>query len=420
VPAAQPVLTEDQARQIVGDCGFGNSPAAPDGAGRVGVELEWLVVRTDDHDRPAEFDTVRDAVDALGPLPGGSLVTFEPGGQVELSSPALPGLDACEPLGRDCAVLEQRLRDAGAGLVALGLAPGPAPDRVVRSPRYDAMEAFFDGDGAAGRTMMRGTAAIQVNVDLGGAGEAERRWRLAHDLGPVLAAAFANSPLAHGVPTGWRSTRLAVWFDVDPGRSAPVVTAAPGRRSWADYALAARVMLVRCSEEEHRPLKEDLAFSAWIADGHELGWPTPEDLEYHLTTLFPPVRPRRWLELRMIDALPDPWWRVAVAVSSTLLADGDLAGRVAEAAAPTRHRWRDAARHGLADAELRRAACDCFAAALEAMPERGADPATVDATAAYVDRYVARGRCPADDRLDAWARDGVVVPEPEGGDGAWT
>jgi glutamate--cysteine ligase len=419
MPAAQPVLTEDRARQIVGDCGFGSPPAAPNGAGRVGVELEWLVVRTDDHDRPAAFETVRDVVDALGPLPGGSLVTFEPGGQVELSSPALPGLDACEPLRRDCSVLEQGLREVGVGLVAVGLAPGPAPDRVVRSPRYDAMETYFDADGAAGRTMMRGTAAIQVNVDLGGAGEAERRWRLAHDLGPVLAAAFANSPLSHGMPTGWRSTRLAVWFDIDPGRSAPVVSSAPGPRAWADYALAARVMLVRCSDEEHRPLKEDLAFSDWIADGHELGWPTPEDLEYHLTTLFPPVRPRRWLELRMIDALPDPWWQVAVAVSSTLLTEPDLGDRVAATAAPVRNRWRDAARHGLADPDLRRAACDCFAAALEALRARGAEAATIDATAAYADRYIARGRCPADDRLDAWTRDGVVVPAPEGGNGSW-
>ena len=48
-----------------------------------------------------------------------------------------------------------------------------------------------------------------------------------------------------------------------------------------------------------------LTFAEWIEDGHELGWPTLDDLDYHLTTLFPPVRPRGWLELRMIDALPD-------------------------------------------------------------------------------------------------------------------
>ena len=419
MPAPQPVLTEPEARQIVGDCGFGSPTAPPNGAGRVGIELEWLAVRIDDPERPAAFDTVRDAVEALGPLPGASVVSFEPGGQVELSSPALPGLDACEPLRRDSATLGRALGEAGVALLAVGLAPGREPDRVVHTPRYDAMEAYFDADGDAGRTMMRSTAAIQVNVDLGPPDEAERRWRLAHDVGPVLAAAFANSPLAGGEPTGWRSTRLAVWFDVDPGRSAPVATSAPGPRSWADYALAARVMLVRRSEHEHRALRESLAFSTWIAGGHPLGWPTADDLEYHLTTLFPPVRPRRWLELRMIDALPDPWWRVAVAVSSLLLVEPELGDRVAAATAPARGRWRAAARHGLADPELRRAAGACLDAASEALTVSGADRATLDATAAFVDRYVARGRCPADDSLDAWARDGTVVPEPDGG-AAWT
>jgi glutamate--cysteine ligase len=419
VPAPQPVLTEPEARRIVGACGFGSPTAAPNGAGRIGIELEWLAVRIDDPERPAAFDTVRHAVEALGPLPGASTVSFEPGGQVELSSPALPGLDACEPLRRDSVALGRALADAGVALLAVGLAPGPARDRVLRTPRYDAMEAYFDADGDAGRTMMRSTAAIQVNVDLGPPAEAERRWRLAHDLGPVLAAAFANSPLARGGPTGWRSTRLAVWFDVDPGRSAPVATAASGPRSWADYALAARVMLVRRSEHEHRALRESLAFSAWIAGGHPLGWPTADDLEYHLTTLFPPVRPRRWLELRMIDALPDPWWRVAVGVSALLLAGPELGDRVAAATASVRGRWRDAARHGLADPGLRDAAAACFEASAEALAARGADQATLDATAEFVDRFVARGRCPADDLLDAWARDGTLVPEPDGGL-AWT
>ena len=413
MPAAQPVLTQDQAREIVSDCGFGNPTAAPDGAGRVGVELEWLVVRTDHPVRPADFDDVQGAVDALGPLPGGSVVTFEPGGQLELSSPALPGLDACGPLRRDCAALERGLREAGVGLVAVGLAPGPAPDRVVRSPRYDAMEAFFDADGAAGRTMMRSTAAVQVNVDLGGAGEAERRWRLAHDLGPVLAAAFANSPLAHGLPTGWRSTRLAVWFDVDPGRSAPVATSAPGPRSWADYALAARVMLVRCSDQEHRPLQEDLAFAAWIADGHELGWPTPEDLEYHLTTLFPPVRPRRWLELRMIDAVGASWSRVAAAVTAVLLHDERAAARAERAVAPVRDCWTLAARDALSSPPLAAAARECFAAALEALGRSRVDDATFAAVEEFVDRYVERGRCPADDRLDGWNATGCLWPSPD-------
>jgi glutamate--cysteine ligase len=411
MPVAQPVLTEPEARRLVVDHGFGGPPTS-NGDGRVGIELEWLAVRTGDLERPASFEAVQDAVRALEPLPGGSVVSFEPGGQLELSSPALPGLEACDSLSSDLAVVEPALADTGVTLQGVGLAPGRGRDRVVRTPRYDAMEAFFDADGGAGRTMMRSTAALQVNVDLGDPDEAERRWRLAHDLGPVLVAAFANSPLADGEPTGWRSSRLAVWFEVDPGRSAPVPLSRPGSSGWADYALAARVMLMRCSEREHRPLQGQLDFASWISDGHPLGWPTADDLEYHLTTLFPPVRPRRWLELRMIDALPDPWWRVAAAVSSALLVEPGIGDRVARAAAPTRGRWRDAARHGLADPDLRRAACECFGAAREVLGEQTHE-ATLAATEAFVDEYVARGRCPADDRLDHWVETGKDWPEPE-------
>jgi glutamate--cysteine ligase len=174
-------------------------------------------------------------------------------------------------------------------------------------------------------------------------------------------------------------------------------------------------MLMRCSDQECRPLREQLDFATWISDGHPLGWPTPEDLEYHLTTLFPPVRPRGWLELRMIDALPDPWWRVAVAVSSALLAEPDLGDRVARAAAPVRGRWRDAARHGLSDPDLRRAACDCFGAAREVLGQR-TNGQTLAATDAFIDQYVARGRCPADDLLERGVETEAAWPEAEGVD----
>ena len=83
------------------------------------------------------------------------------------------------------------------------------------------MESYFDASGDAGRTMMRSTAAIQVNLDLGPPDEIDARWRLTHALGPVLAASFANSPFADGGPTGWRSTRLAVWHEIDPTRTVP-------------------------------------------------------------------------------------------------------------------------------------------------------------------------------------------------------
>jgi glutamate--cysteine ligase len=420
VPSAEPVLTELEARRVIGDAARGPSAPRPGGGHRVGVELEWLAVPLDDPSGPVPFDALQAAAASLHPLAGGSRISFEPGGQVELSSPALEALAACATISLDATTLRTALGAAGIGLAAIGLDPGGKRERVVRSPRYDAMEAFFDADGGAGRTMMRSTAAIQVNVDYGRVEERERRWRRAHDVGPVLAAAFANSPLSGGEPTGWRSTRLAVWFGVDPGRSAPVPRTGPCPDAWASYALDARVMMVRRSPDDHVPVTDRLGFRSWITHGHPLGWPTRDDLDYHLTTLFPPVRPRGWLELRMIDALPDPWWRVAVAVSDAVVTDATLDAGVRRASGPVRSLWRAAARDGLAHPGLARAARDCFHAAREVLPSRGADRATIDATGEFIDRYVDRGRCPADDRLEGWSSDGAVDPALEGGVPAWS
>ena len=107
-----------------------------------------------------------------------------------------------------------------------------------------------------------------------------------------------------------------------------------------------------------------MSFEQWIVDGHALGWPTLDDLAYHVTTLFPPVRPRGWLELRMIDALPEQWWPVAVAVTVALL-DDPLAAEWATVGdrARVRDRWSTAARDALHDPALGDAARWCFDAA---------------------------------------------------------
>jgi gamma-glutamylcysteine synthetase len=110
----------------------------------------------------------------------------------------------------------------------------------------------------------------------------------------------------------------------------------------------------------------------WVEFGHPLGWPTADDLAYHLTTLFPPVRPKGWLELRMIDSLPDPWWRVPVAVAAALVDDVDAVGAARQAAG----RWLEAARHGLGDEVLADAAQVGAERALAGLDRVGADPLT--------------------------------------------
>jgi glutamate--cysteine ligase len=392
MPCPEPGITTAEAAAFIRDACH-----APTGsAGLVGIETEWFVVpRAADGPR-ASHDAVRDVVE--GALPGGSRITWEPGGQLELSTAPLDGPGAaCAALATDLAAVRTRLAAIDHTLLGTGMHPAREPVRVVDRPRYRAMEAFFDAAGPHGRRMMCTTASIQVNLDAGANPAARaQRWRRAHLFAPVLAAACASSPIWRGRPTGWRSTRLATWGALDATRTAPVAGEDPDD-AWPEYALAAHVMFIRRDAHTCVPLPEQLSLSAWIRDGHPLGYPTTDDITEHLTTLFPPVRPRGWLELRVPDALPDPWWRVPVAISAAAL-DGDV---VDEACPPIADDWEAAARHGLAHPGIARAARAVFTDALARMESRETDPVTAVTVAEFIDRYVARGRTPADDALDA-------------------
>jgi glutamate--cysteine ligase len=416
VPALRRHLTLDVLRDHVA-----RRCLAPSDRGLVGVEIELLTYPSADPTLRARAADLRSVV-SENHLPFASRITVEPGGQVEISTPALPGLDRALPAAAaDLVALSGALRGAGLEPVARGLDPLRPPQRILDQPRYAAMEAFFDVEGFAGRTMMCSTASVQVNLEIGSSPEAvTARWHLAHAVGPLLVAMFAHSPVPGGGGCGPRSARQQVWSVMDPSRTGPVRgpilgdgAVPPGRspaEEWLAYALAARVMMIRITRERFvavdGPLGSDLfTFGAWMQRGHELGWPTLDDFEYHLTTLFPPVRPRGWLELRMLDALPDPWWRVAAAVATALLEDGDAGAVALEAvSAPpvgtgVADHWRSAARHGLADPALRAAAQRVFPEARSALDRLGADPVTVAAAEAFHDRFVARGRCPADEPL---------------------
>jgi glutamate--cysteine ligase len=367
---------------------------------QVGIELEWITIARDGRVlTPGEVGAL------LADLPGGSRVTFEPGGQLELSGPPAPGIKAAIAAMRaDTEAARDGLARAGIDLVGAGIDTRGDIARVLHEPRYSAMEEYFDTAWPAGRTMMRNTASIQVNVDVGTPVEIDARWHRAHDLGPVLTACFANSPFdAMGRPSGFLSTRAAVWHAIDPGRTASArrhVAKSAAPDDWARYVLDAPVMMVRVDDTHSVAMDAPQTFEQWIVDGHGLGWPTTDDLAYHLTTLFPPVRPRGWLELRMIDALPEPWWPVAVAVTAALLDDPMAAEWATSATSAVRDRWAVAARDALHDPALADAARWCFDAAQLALERIGADAATIEATEEYAARFVRRSRCPADDLLD--------------------
>ncbi|MET8245016.1 ergothioneine biosynthesis glutamate--cysteine ligase EgtA [Streptomyces sp. NPDC005202] len=381
----------------------------------LGVEVEWLVHELRSPQLPVTPERLEAAYAALRTVPLRSALTVEPGGQLELSSPPAASLMECiGTVSADLDAVRAVLAKDDLGLVGLGHDPWHTPRRFLRERRYDAMEACLDRRGPAGRHMMCTSASVQVCLDAGheepGPLGHGRRWWLAHQLGPVLVAAFANSPLLGRQPTGWLSTRQLLWTEIGAGRAgAPPLDGDP-RAAWARHVLDAPVMCVR-RDDGPWDVPEELTFREWTRSAVPRP-PTRDDLVYHLTTLFPPVRPRGHLELRMIDAQPgDDGWIVPLAVTAALFDDPGAAETTYRAVKPLAERglalpaphnplWIEAARSGLADPELYDAAVACFAAALEALPRLGASHQVTGAVAAYLDRYVLKRRCPADDLLD--------------------
>ncbi|MEU6218951.1 ergothioneine biosynthesis glutamate--cysteine ligase EgtA [Streptomyces sp. NPDC047022] len=378
----------------------------------LGVEVEWLVHELREPRLPVPPERLRAAYAALRTLTLHSALTVEPGGQLELSSaPAGSLMECIGSVSADLDAVRAVLRDADIGLSGYGQDPWNPPRRYLHEPRYDAMELYLDRTGPEGRSMMCSSASVQVCLDAGyeepGPLGHGRRWWMAHHLGAVLVAAFANSPLAGGRLTGWRSSRQSLWAAMEPGRSsAPPLDGDP-RVSWARHVMDAPVMCVR-AESGPWAVPDGMSFRDWTRSADP---PDRSDLDYHLTTLFPPIRPRGHLELRMIDAQPgDDGWIVPLAVTTALFDDPEaaetayrtvkpLAERAASLPAPCNPLWATAARDGLTDPELHEAAVVCFAAAARALPRLGATAAVRRAVAEFTDRYVARGRCPADDLL---------------------
>ncbi|MDN0198751.1 ergothioneine biosynthesis glutamate--cysteine ligase EgtA [Streptomyces sp. S.PNR 29] len=402
-------VTEAEVEALVRGICFKTGPPR-----RTGVEVEWLVHELRAPQLPVTPERLEAAYAALRTVPLRSALTVEPGGQLELSSPPAASLTECiGTVSADLDTVRAVLREDDLVLVGVGHDPWHPPRRFLRKPRYDAMETCLDRTGPAGRAMMCASASVQVCLDAGheepGPLGHVRRWWLAHQLGAVLVAAFANSPLACGRPTGWLSTRQLRWAEIGPGRAGGPPLDADPRGAWSRHVLDAPVMCVR-QDGGTWDVPDGLTFREWTRSRTPRA-PTRDDLDYHLTTLFPPVRPRGHLELRMIDAQPgDDGWIVPLAVTTALFDDPEaaetayravkpLAERTLALPAPHNPLWLHAARHGLADPELREVAVACFTAALAALPRLGAATEVTDAVTAYLDRYVSRGRCPADDLL---------------------
>ncbi len=390
----------------------------------VGVELEWMLYRSEAPDAPVEIDTLRaalgphapkslDPASPARPLPGGCDVTVEPGGQIEIAGPPLPDLGSLlRDVTRDADRLHALLAVHGLRPHARAADPVRPARRLLDLPRYRAMERAFDRVGPHGRSGMCSTSSVQVCLDAGTPASAAQRWDALHALGPVLVAAFANSPVLHGRVTGWKSSRMASWLSLDPARTAPPPVSQDPARAWAERVVSTPLLCVRGDGSWEAP--PQVTFADWIEgagrgrfDGGLSRPPTTADLDYHVSTMFPPVRPHGHLEVRYVDGQDGRDWALPAAVLLALTSDAAVLDRVREACDPVRDRWVTASRDALADPALARAAATVFPLACEVLA-RSADagrgtglawgPSELVARLAEVtEQRVLRGRCPADD-----------------------
>ncbi|MFC4605495.1 ergothioneine biosynthesis glutamate--cysteine ligase EgtA [Rhodococcus kronopolitis] len=345
----------------------------------IGAELEWITSGAG-HDRP-DLDALAAALGPHAPtslavaspalpLAHGSAVTLEPGGQVELSSAPFPSAEQlCSALGGDARTLRGLLADEGIDMHAAAADVARPARRVLEMLRYRAMQDRFDRIGPFGRLMMCNTAATQVSVDAGAdAAEVAERWAALDAIGPALLAGFACSPRLCGIPDGdWASQRMRAWLELDPARTGPGPLTDP-IAGYSRWALDAPLLCViggclgsNGGRDGDWSAPASASFADWLSGAldDEVGRrPGLADLDYHLTTLFPPVRACGHLEVRYLDAQPGDLWRVPIAALDALLRDRQTLARASALGAPAAGRWREAAQFGLKDGELRNAAAE--------------------------------------------------------------
>ena len=239
---------------------------------------------------------------------GGS-ITLEPGGQFELSGAPLQTIfQTCEELHKHLKLVREVADPLGISFLGLGSSPLWTRAETPRMPksRYAIMTAYMPKVGNLGLDMMYRSCTVQVNLDFADEADMVKKLRVSLALQPVAAALFANSPFTEGKPNGYLSFRSAIWLDTDPARSGMLPFAfedGMGYERYVDYALDVPMYFVR---RDNRYV--DLAGASFrdFLDGRlpQLPGekPTLTDWADHLTTLFPEVRLKRFLEMRGADA----------------------------------------------------------------------------------------------------------------------
>jgi len=413
-----------------------HSAAKPRAEWRVGTEYEKVGIRRETgkaipYSGPAgveailrglieeyRWEPVEEDGHIIALVRGPAQIHLEPGGQIELSG------EPCRDIHCAYGEFTQHIRElleisARLGVVFLGLGIQPVSrlDEIewVPKKRYRIMGPYMPKVGTLGQRMMKQTATVQANIDYSDEKDAMAKFRTMMGLAPLLTAIFANSPILEGQVTGYKSFRGHIWTDTDKARCGLLRFAFDPAVSFAhyvEYALDVPMYFIRRGENYID--FTGITFRDFWNRGHEGHRATIEDWDFHLTTLFPEVRIKRYMEARSADSQPPELMPALPALIKGFTYERDCL----DAAWDLVKGWswdermefyHDSHRHALAARARRFSAADLarelIAIAWEGLRRHPALNDTGDDETIYLKPLrdlVEQGKCPADLILEKW------------------
>jgi glutamate--cysteine ligase len=261
---------------------------------------------------------------------GGGAISLEPGGQFELSgAPVETVHQTATELMAHLAQVREVARPLGIGFLGLGMAPSWSRAEIPMMPkgRYRIMTGYMPKVGKLGLDMMYRTCTVQTNLDFSSEADMVKKLRVSLALQPVATAMFANSPFTEGKPNGFLSFRSEIWRDTDADRSGMLPWAfepGMGFERWVDYALDVPMYFLKRGDRyidvSGQSFRDLLAGRLPGLPGEKA---TISDWANHISTIFPEVRLKRYLEMRGADGGPWPRLPALPAYWVGLLYDDD-------------------------------------------------------------------------------------------------